>query len=82
MWHSTIARRSKKAAMATARPNIRIFTYVRSATDAQQPRSLEAQAASVRAFIDAHPDWRLISPFDPASVNYQSAEDHTDGHTT
>jgi len=60
MCHATTTRRSKNAALATAPAETRTCTYFRAVTDERQSRSLEAQAASIRAFIAIHTDWQPI----------------------
>lgn len=71
MWHATTTRRSKHAALATMPLEIRTCTYFRMVADGHQSRSLEAQAASIRAFIAIHTDWQPIpraSTDHPASL--------------
>ena len=59
MWHATTTRRSKNAALATP-VDIRTCMYFRAVADGHEPRSLEAQADSIRAFIAIHTDWQLL----------------------
>lgn len=75
MWHATPTRRSKNAALATTPLEIRTCTYFRTVADGHQPRSLEAQAASIRAFIAVPTDGQLIprgSADHPASLTADS----------
>jgi len=64
MWQSATTQRTKKAAMSTARSTVRVCTYLRRATDEPGPRSIDAQAAAIRAFIATQPGWHLIEPLD------------------
>ncbi|MCE7011667.1 hypothetical protein LWC34_53980 [Kibdelosporangium philippinense] len=67
MWRSATARRTKTAAMNTTGA-VRVCAYIRCATDEPRPRSIDAQAASIRAFIATQPSWHLIEPVEDAAV--------------
>lgn len=67
MWRSATTRRTKNAAMSTTGA-AQVRTYIRCATDEPRPRSIEAQAASIRAFIATQPSWHLIEPVEDTAV--------------
>lgn len=77
MWHATTIGRSKNAALATMPAETRTHTYFRAVADEGQSRSLEAQAATIRAFIAIHTDWQ---PIPHASFGH-AAPQTADGRT-
>lgn len=77
MWQATTIRRSKNAALVTMPAETRTRTYFRAVADERQSRSLEAQAASIRAFIAIHTDWQLIPRVSADNAAPITADDRT-----
>lgn len=68
MWRSATTRRTRKAAMSTAGGAVRVCTYIRCATEEPRPHSIDAQAATIRAFIATRQGWHLIEPLDDTAI--------------
>ncbi|WP_216209811.1 hypothetical protein [Amycolatopsis aidingensis] len=59
---------------------VRACTYIRCTTEEPRPRSIDAQAASIRAFIATQPSWHLIEPAEDTAVANTARADSARGH--